>query len=594
MIILNQLYLIFSREKTIKLKESYMANDTGVTLGGNTNKKKATTAAPAGELLDTSNEGENLFDTADTNTFVGSDIYSMFGTDSYGLASKITTAANDIMKNKNVNGKASAVNISGSTIFSGVLLQVTLDKVTYSQALIIDERPLKSVKQLLEDDKMAGGGTILFATALLNDKNKKYLESFDLLSKGTVALDPLVVVAETITDDKVTGLVRDLFMRIEAKPFSKVKQYIDRDKGLDLVGNFNTDGQKVVITVTQKDKQASMADMIVGASGPVLAVSARVDTLLSHKQILVAGVQERPFALRPVYFIDAYNKPKTVASHNLEYGLMAVAAASIGLDKDKYITALMPTVKHKNNIGALNTIFNVVKEAQGKPINLLDPKADLKVKARFIDDITTSPSIGIDIEYKVTPNALNVFGTINDLHASADAKKQAGIMIQNAFKNITGVEITGNITEQVIQYPSGIIIDKSGNQMELKDVDAIWLASLGFDGAIDLAREWLVSHTNFKNGYVTKLEILNKLMAVAGLEIKPRGVGYKIVLHTDFLAALLQHANFVITSPSILELPGDDMTGFANIGIELSVPTHISGIGRNPVYGGTQGLRIIG
>ena len=578
-----------------------MANENGVQFGGTkkTTKVAAATTVVGGsanELLDTTNENTDIFDGADTGSFVGSGIYSMFGTDSHGLASKITAAANEIMKNKNVNGKASAVNISGSTIFSGVLLQIALDKVTYSQALIIDERPLKSIKQLLEDDKMAGGGTILFATALLSDKNKKYLESFVLASKGTVVLDPLVVVAETITDDKVSDLVKSLFMRIEAKPFTAIKKYIDRDKGLDLVGNFNTDGQKVVITLTQKDKQNSVADMIVGASGPVLAVSARVDTILAQKQVLVNGVQERPFALRPIYFIDAYNKPKTVACHNLEYGLMAIAATSIGLDKDKYISALMPTVKHKNNIGALNSIFNVIKDAAGvaKPINLLDPKADLTVIARFIDDITTAPSIGIDIEYKVTPTAMNAFGTINDLQASVDSKKEAGIMIQNAFRNVTSVEYTGNISEQVIQYPTGVIIDKSGNQMELKDVDAIWLASLGFDGAIDLAREWLVSHTTPKTGYVNKLEILNKLMAVAGLEIKPRGVGYKIILHTDFLSALLEHANFIITSPSILELPGDDISGFNNIGIELNVPTHISGIGRNPTFANNGGIRIIG
>lgn len=579
-----------------------MANENGVQFGGTKTKTTKVAAATtvvggsANELLDTTNENTDIFDGVDTGSFVGSGIYSMFGTDSHGLASKITAAANEIMKNKNVNGKASAVNISGSTIFSGVLLQIVLDKITYSQALIIDERPLKSIKQLLEDDKMAGGGTILFATALLSDKNKKYLESFELASKGTVALDALVVVAETITDDKVSDLVKSLFMRIEAKPFTAIKKYIDRDKGLDLVGNFNTDGQKVVITLTQKDKQNSVADMIVGASGPVLAVSARVDIVLAQKQVLVNGVQERPFALRPIYFIDAYNKPKTVASHNLEYGLMAIAATSIGLDKDKYISALMPTVKHKNNIGALNSIFNTIKDASGvaKPINLLDPKADLTVKARFIDDITTAPSIGIDIEYKVTPTALNAFGTINDLQASVDSKKEAGIMIQNAFRNVTSVEYTGNITEQVIQYPTGVIIDKSGNQMELKDVDAIWLASLGFDGAIDLAREWLVSHTTPKTGYVNKLEILNKLMAVAGLEIKPRGVGYKIILHTDFLSALLEHANFIITSPSILELPGDDISGFNNIGIELNVPTHISGIGRNPTFANNGGIRIIG
>lgn len=566
-------------------------NNNGVSF-----KQTSTLNVPesSGELLDTTNENiNNIFDT-DTSTFVGSDIYSSFGSESYGLASKIINAANEIIKSKNIAGKASAVNISGSTIFSGVLLQVTLDKVLYSQSLIIDERPLKSIKQLLEDDKMAGGGTILFATALLYDKNKKYLETFETMSKGTLALDPLIVVAETVTDDKITGLVRDLFMRIEAKPFSKVKQYIDRDKGLDLVGNFNTDGQKVVISVTQKDKQTSISDMIVGASGPVLAVSARVDTLLSQKNIIVNGVAEKPFALRPVYFIDAYTKPKTIASHNLEYGLLAIAATSIGLDKDKYISALMPTVKHKNNIGALNAIFNTVKEASGKPINLLDPKADLDAKARFIDDITTAPSIGIDIEYKVTPNAMNVFGTINDVQASISSKKEAGLMIQAAFKNVAGVEYSGAITESVIQYPTGHIIDKSGNQMELKDVDAIWLASLGFDGAIDLAREWLVSHTNVKTSYVNKLEILNKLMASAGLEIKIRGVGYKIVLHTDFLSALLEHSNFIITSASILDLPNADMSGFANIGMELSVPTHISGIGRNPTYANNGGIRIIG
>lgn len=553
--------------------------------------------APLNEIFDNveTNNSKPFNDTVET---YNAGLYSIFGTDSYGLSAKIVKYVNELFTAKNINGKAASVNLGG-TNFSGVNIQLVMGKETYSQAIVIDERPIKNVKNMLDDDKLAGGGTILFGTALLMDKNKKFIASFDALNVNTVKLDPLVIVAETVKDNMIDSTIKNILKRIEAKPFNSVKQFLDKDKSLDLVANFNTDGQRIAITVNQKDKQQGLAELVVGATGPVLSVGGRVDTTISKKEVFTNGTKESVFALRPVIYVDSYDKTNTVASHNLEYGLMAVAVASIALEKDKYISALMPTTKHKNNIGMLNSnaLFPIVKDAAGvaKPIDLLSAKADLNMKITFIDKITTNPSIGIDIEYKVNPTPLAAFATINDMNASNDSRKEAAVMIAEAYKNLTGAELTGTITESVIQYPTGTIIDKNGNEMELKDVDAIWLASLNVDGADELAREWLTSNFNAKTGYISKLDILAKLMVASGLEVKPRGVGYKIILSSEFLTNLLTQANFVVTSPTILEIPNENVGGFNGIGAEIGLAQHISGIGRNPnQFSNNQNVRIIG
>lgn len=552
---------------------------------------------PTNEILDNIESDDKPFNDKIEPTF-NAGLYSIFGTDSYGLSAKIVKHVNDLFTAKNVNGKAASVNLGG-TNFSGVNIQIVMGKETYSQAIVIDERPIKNVKNMLEDDRLAGGGTILFGTALLFDKNKKFVASFDSLNINTIKLDPLVIVAETIKDNMIDATVKNILKRIEAKPFNSVKQFLDKDKSLDLVGNFNTDGQRIVITVNQKDKQQGLAELVVGATGPVLAVGARVDTTIAKKQIFNNGVAENVFALKPVIYVDSFDKTNTVASHNLEYGLMAIAVASIALDKDKYISALMPTTKHRNNIGMLNSnaLFPIIKDAAGvaKPIDLLSAKADLNMKIAFIDKITTSPSIGIDVEYKVNPTPLAAFATINDMNASNDSRKEAAIMIAEAYKNLTGSELSGVITESVIQYPTGTILDSKGVEKELKDVDAIWIASLGIDGAEDLAREWLTSNFNSKSGYISKLDILSKLMTSAGFEIKVRGIGYKIILSSEFLTNLTSQANFVVTSPTILEIPNENTSGFNGIGVEIGLAQQISGIGRNPnQFANNNNLRIIG
>lgn len=574
------------------------------TTGASLRSRAANTAVEVGSNNTPLNEIFDNVETANSKPFndtvetYNAGLYSIFGTDSYGLSSKIIKYVNELFTAKNINGKAASVNLGG-TNFSGVNIQLVMGKETYSQAIVIDERPIKNVKNMLDDDKLAGGGTILFGTALLMDKNKKFIASFDALNVNTVKLDPLVIVAETVKDNMIDSTIKNILKRIEAKPFNSVKQFLDKDKSLDLVANFNTDGQRIAITVNQKDKQQGLAELVVGATGPVLSVGGRVDTTISKKEVYNNGTKESVFALRPVIYVDSYDKTNTVASHNLEYGLMAVAVASIALEKDKYISALMPTTKHKNNIGMLNSnaLFPVVKDAAGvaKPIDLLSAKADLNMKITFIDKITTNPSIGIDIEYKVNPTPLAAFATINDMNASNDSRKEAAVMIAEAYKNLTGAELTGTITESVIQYPTGTIIDKNGNEMELKDVDAIWLASLNVDGADELAREWLTSNFNAKTGYISKLDILAKLMVTSGLEVKPRGVGYKIILSSEFLTNLLTQANFVVTSPTILEIPNENVGGFNGIGAEIGLAQHISGIGRNPnQFSNNQNVRIIG
>lgn len=550
----------------------------------------------AENLLDTANEFNGNESGAKQKTTITSEssMFSMFGSNTYGLTAKLIDRVNTILKDKNATGAAKHVPL-GSSNFNGVLITLKLDGKEFHQPLIIDERPVKNIKALLEDDRAAGGGTILFATALTFEKNRSYLEAFKAPMKKGVSLDPLVIVSESVDNDdaELNKVIIQTLMRMEAKLFSNVKDIITADKNKDLVASFSNEGQNVAILLNPKNTNTSMSDMIMGASGPVLGVQARVDLTIGGKDVFENNAPVRTLALRPIVYINAYEKPKTIAAFNMEYSLLAIAASTVLLDKDKIYASLIPNSKGRNNIGNLNPLVPSIKDPSGnhKQINLQDPKVDLMMILKYIDDVTTDhsmASIGIDVDYRINPTGLNGFAAIVDANASTTAKTEALNALSTAFENVTGTTYAGHVTESVSVYPTGYMIDNKGNKISLREVDAIWLASLPLDNgmSIKLAEEWLISSADSKTGLQIKLDVLKKVQELTGIEIKPIGLGMKIILTNEFVNAIVAGASFVVSSSAVLDLPNKASSLQQYVGGLRTSGTGINGIGVQ--YGNTN------
>ena len=558
-------------------------------------KNRARVASTDVNLLDTAPEMtviDNGANTATSKTATSNySMFSMFGSNTHGLTAKLIDKTNEFLTSKNAPGAAKHIPL-GSSNFNGVLVTLKVDNKDLHQPIIIDERAVKNVKQLLDEDKSAGGGTILFATALTFEKNKKYLDGFKAATKKGITLDPIIIVSESVTTDtEINEAIIGVLMRLEAKLFSSVKESVAADKGKELLSSFNTNGQDITLILNPKNSNISATDMIMGASGPVLGITARVEVLGGVKN----GINNLPTpALRPVVLINGYDKPKTIARCNLEYALLAIASSTMLLEKDKVFAALLPS-KGRNNIGNLNPLIPVVLDPNGnhKQINLADPRVDFNNQIDYLEKSTVDASlysIGLDVEYRITTSALNTFGAIVDGNASAEAREEAVANLSSAFQNVTGTTYSGQVTESSILYPIGYMIDQKGNKVSLREVDAIWLASLPLDGGLNikLAEEWLVSNIS-KNGLQIKLEILKKVQEVASVEIKPTAIGMKIILTNEFVNALVQGAGFVVNTTPALELPnrqsslGQLMTGFKTTG------TQINSVGVS--YGNNTGMK---
>lgn len=504
---------------------------------------------------------------------------SMFDTDTSAVSSKIIETASEILKNKSIAGSALNVSILGSEIFKGVNITMTDgSKTRYSQAIIIDERRLKSVTQLQDEAKQ--NGKVIFGSALLNANNAKYLASFKPHEADAVVMEPIIVVAEVMTDAAITDLVRNIFKRMEARPFTSVEETLRSDRSKDMIGFMTSDGQNLNLQIVHKENSSTLEDLIIGTASSVLNVQARIEPMVGMKQVIANNVATNQHAVRPVIFIKSYDKPKTFAKFNLEYGLMAIIAATVLTRPDKVIAGLLPSQKQNTNIGALNKLFKVVKDAKGEaaPLNLLDNKVDLGMKVKFIHDLTTPAGLGVDIEYRSDASAYSALGAIVETSGTTEVRERSKKALLSAYKNITGFEYSGNLVERTFQYPTGLIIDKNGNQKDISTIDAIWLATAG---EYDLATRWILSDMA-TDSLGSKVLILSELVnKYTDMDIKIKGAGSKIILANDFIQALVVNGRVSIESTQELELPNQQTT-FGNMG-NLEVTHGFDSVGFNPI-----------
>ena len=350
---------------------------------------------------------------------------SMFDDEITPVAGKLIEIANKLINSIGLTGKAANVSIANSNTFKGVGILLTLNKNTYLQPLIFDERKVKTIQETISEAR--ANNRLVFAPAILNSQSIKYLAGFDALtSDDTIVLDPIVLISSKYkTDDSITSLAKDIFKRIEAKPFANVKDNIAKDKSKQIQSHFSSVGQNVRLELSHIDTQATLEDALLGGNKTILVVDAKVETILGKKSIPNQnGGQDQLYALRPVVFIREYNKPASFAKYNLEYGLLSIVAATVLSRKDRVVTSLLPNKEKGLNIGALNPIFGFHKEQDGKskPLNFLKGGNDIQTMSQYILRATTDASIGIDIEYRSNGTALNILGSMIDTDVTAKAK----------------------------------------------------------------------------------------------------------------------------------------------------------------------------
>ena len=520
---------------------------------------------------------------------------SRFDTDTSEVSSKIIAAVNHTLTTKVIDGVAKPVSIRNSEKFKGVIVIVSLDGVNYSQAIVIDERPVQTISQLLDTSKTTGA--ILFGSALLSKDNAAYLSALDSEAVDTVKLETLIIISEEYrTDSAITNLVRDIFKRIEARPYTSVSESLNADRSKPIVGHFYVDGQHVALGLTHKEVSTSIDGLIVGDTSTILNVQARVEPILGAVVESVNGVNQNVAKLRPIVWLSGFDKPESFAKFNLEYGLVSIVSASLLAREDKVITALLPNAVHKTNIASLNSLFPTEADGAGqfKPLNFLDPKisGDLESKVSFIRRITTPAAIGIALNYRSDGSAYNTFGGLIDAGNTKKALQQAELELLAAYKNLTGKDYAGSVIERTIQAPSGVIITKQGEEKSLDTIDGIWLATNGF---IDEARDWFLSDTT-SDSFVKKMDIIKAILVKISkdIDVKIKCITSKIILDTGFVNALVENSGFKIES-AYEDIPlGNTQQTFTGslgaIGISHGVQT----AGVTP-FGGTQNnIRIIG
>lgn len=528
--------------------------------------------------------------TASDSTVSGSGMTSRFDAEITPVAGKVIEHANNVIKDYGLTGKATPVSIANSKTFRGVAIILQLGNVTYMQPLVFDERNPKTIQELIEDGRT--NGKILFGPAILNASNAKYLASFDDISKDMVKLEPVVVISNNVkTDEAVDNLVKDMFKRIEAKPFNSVRSDIEKDKAKIIQSHFTVNGQSQRLQLTHKDQAVTMEDLIVGSSTSILDVDARVEPILGMKAISNnIGGQDKIYALRPIVYIKGYNKQGTFAKFNLEYALISIIAATVLTQDDKVVSALIPNKDKGLNIGSLNHLFGFHKESNGdaKPINFLKAGTDLQLMTQYITTAITGASLGIDLEYRSNATSFNIFGTLIDSDVTAEKKVEITNQLLAAYKNITGESYAGSLIEKAYAYPTGKVIYSNGTEISISEIDAIWLASRDKE---DLATKWLQSDNN-TNSIISKIEILNELASGSvDIEIKVESIGYKIILDKAFIDRLVEKSKFAIESECVLHL-GREQRGFS--GINIGISEGVSNAGFAPAGRGGSGFVVIG
>ena len=484
-----------------------------------------------------------------------------------------------IIKEYALVATARAVTIGTSNVFKGIALRYTTGDSTFLLPLVIDERPVKTAKELVEAHE--NKQRIVFGSAIINEDPSKFIAGFKELAESATILNALVIIGETITRENVTIKVKDIFGMIEAKNFNAVSEVLSEDTSKQLVSDFTTNGNNLKITVRTNTGLQAQESIYGNGNDTAIIVDAKMDLLLGKKSIVKNGVTTQETRVRPVVFINDFGKPETIAKYNLEYGLFSIVAASLMAEKDKVLKALLPNSITKLNAGALNPIFKVFAAENGDApvIELFDAKLNLQDILIYLQDLITDASLGINVKYKMDTTSLDEFVDMIDNNKTDAEKAKAHAKLMTAFRNITktkenpnGLEYTGRIFEKAIEYPIGTYRDMSGIEKPLEDIDGLWLATKAATdidqvAAYEMVTRWFLSSEN-PNTAQTRLKVLSEIANTT--ETKVTGIGYKMILHPEFVNAIVTSVGFKIISSRVLEIVDNSATSFSGVNIELT------------------------
>lgn len=465
--------------------------------------------------------------------------------------------------------------------FKGVFLKTTQDGVAYSQIIVIDERPVLNLEEIVA--KTERGEPVLFGSIILSGAYKNFLEKLTIKAVDTIALPSILINASDYTNkiEDIRALLISLLMRFESYNFSNVKDVLNADRSKPIMSNVYNSGQDVKLDLTHRETNLNtIRGTLSGFTDNLLTISARVDGVVAKKDVVEYSnghpVTRQGFCYRPIVYIKGYEREGSFVGSNLEYALLAVATSTVLLDKDKVIKSLLPV--GNLNIGALNPILSVIPGEKGNYAitDLTNVKFTLNDKMVVIQKIIGDASLGIDIEYRTDVSALSTFADLIDKDSENNVTR-AVERIAKSYKNLTGKEYNGKVTEKTIIYPSGTVTDKSGSDMELSKIDSIWLASNGY---LEEAKEWLTSDLD-NNSLMMKMKILEKIAKKTALDFKIKSIGLKIILDVNFIKALIENSEISVESKPVLELPSETAT-FGNFANVIGTTTSIGSVSYAP------------
>lgn len=555
------------------------------------------TGRPTQSATSTANEGLNAPIRKTVNSNNG--IMNRFALGNTNAQALVIEALNKVITDYQLNATVNTVSIGTSAHFKGIAVKYTYNGVQVLLPLVIDERRVKMAAELIDD--MMNKKPLIFSSAVINQNPEMFISGFKKLADGATIISPLVLIGENVNRESIEDTVKDIFAMIEAKQFNSIADALHADVSNQLVAEYSSNGTNVklnVKTVSNLNTNKLVESIYSSGNDTAITVTGKIDLLLGGKEVIKNGVKSVVERLRPVVFINGYDKPETISKYNLEYGLFAIIAGSILTQKDKVFKALLPSNITKLNAGAFNPIMKAVTTDSGESpmIDLLDPKLDINAIISYLLELTTDSSLGINIRYKMDTTSLDEFIESFDAHASTSSRTAAIRKILSAYQNITktatnpnGLEYNGNLIEKSLTYPIGTYRDMTGVEKNIEDIDALWLATKASqdndpETAYKLAIKWILADTQ-NDPFQSKLEVLAELSN--STETKVSGVGYKVILHPEFINSLIKNSGIIITSNEVLAV--NDAIGATTFGgVNIGITRGIDNAGRSNIIGGNN------
>lgn len=498
-------------------------------------------------------------------TGLGSKLNLTLGLDNTASVQMITTGIKTLLTANHVDGVVHNLNNEGE--YKILAVTFSHNNKVFAKPIIVEasgRKPQSASEIINYAAAMNPNSQPVFFTANLYTK-----EMIDLINKevgakvndNIIQLFPIIVPFDLTNEQDFLifaqehifePMVREAAIKLGADTNISIVEEVKNGTRFELTVDRIIDGSKLPsshITPTANDFNCSLIkrndqhyrSLLNKSIGIVLSIGGRLDTILSTKQIQAKDRMVTDYRPAPLIILDSFNG----LDNTLEYFLLALAASTALTSQGNYMEFMLPKGKKSddvNNYGALNVLFNIEgKDGTGEAIDLTSPKVDLAATLTYLNDlIVDEPYIAVDIDIltRDTTKYLTILDAA-DSSKSADVRTKAIETILKTSHNITGGQFPlGFDKNQVVNSgtiitPSGFYINNAGNKVDLKTIDAVYLANI----SPDLAAEWYKS-IEATNVLEARIKILSDLSEKMGGEIIITGYSHLVFFNPAFLMEL--------------------------------------------------------